>query len=164
MQLSRQDLTPPFALRHSSSRVEPLSDTIDFSRDDSWPWQSFGRTDEAVESRLDESEAAQKGIWGKQFKSKPESLMVPKRLPSRWAFRFIVPPEAPKLSRRELALKWVAENSKAYAGMWVVLDGDRLLASGNGAGKVAQAARALGVKIPSIIRIPEGEEIPFAGW
>ena len=167
MQLSYQYLPPlsaPSAMRYSSSRVEPRSDTIDSSWDDRWRWQSLGRTDEAIESRLDESEAAQTGIWGKQLKSEPESLTVPKRRPSRSAFRFIVPLEAPKLSRRELALKWVAENSKEYAGQWVALEGDRLLSSGPGAGDVAKAARALGVKIPSMIRIPVGEELPCAGW
>ena len=175
MQLSQQDLTPPSAptaLRYSSSRVEPLNDATDFwgrgwwsgSADAADESSRFQNQLRGAELRLDESETCQTGFSGQQLNSEAELPVGPRRPASRHAFRFYVPPETPELSQREKALQWVAENGKRFAGQWVALEGDRLLSSGPGAGDVAKAARALGVRIPSMIRIPVGEELPCAGW
>ena len=64
----------------------------------------------------------------------------------------------------DAAMRWIAKNGKDYAGQWVALDGGRLLASGQNGAEVANAARARGVKKPAMIRIPVGQELPFAGW
>ena len=179
MQLSHQDLTAPPApssLGYSSARIRSAIDTEAFMRDMAWQGQSVSPTDLPVRSgrverqvrqaglRRGEPEDVQTGLSGNQLISDRELPSDSERPANRHVFRYCVPPQAPKLNRRELALQWVARNSKDFAGQWVVLDGDRLLAHGTAAREVAQAARVHGVGTPAIIRIPEGEEIPFAGW
>ena len=179
MQLNRQDLTAPPAsssLGYSSARRRSAIDTEAFMRDIAWQGQSVSPTDLPVRServerqvrqaglRRGEPEDVQTGLSGNQLISDRELPSVSERPANRCVFRYYVPQEIPQLSQREKALQWVAQNGKEYAGLWVALEGDRLLSSGPGAGDVARAARNLGVKIPAMIRIPEGEELPCAGW
>ena len=61
-------------------------------------------------------------------------------------------------------LQWLLAHRRKYAGKWVALQGDRLLASGPNAREVYQAARRAGVKVPFVDQVPAFEETPFAGW
>ena len=65
-----------------------------------------------------------------------------------------------KQFRREM--KWIAENRHKFAGRWIALEGDCILAEGLTSkevfSKVANTAHP-----PLVIRI-EDEELPFAGW
>jgi Family of unknown function (DUF5678) len=58
----------------------------------------------------------------------------------------------------------VKEHGTEYAGRWVALDGDRLIASSHTEEEVANAARADGAYLPLVIYIPyqdEPDEIGF---
>lgn len=58
--------------------------------------------------------------------------------------------------------QWLASNREDYAGQWVALEGDRLLASGASAREVFSRVRHL-AHPPLVVRIEE-ENLPFAGW
>src|SRR5262249_1376851 len=61
-------------------------------------------------------------------------------------------------------LRWLSEHRSEYAGQWVGLNGDKLIASGPQAADVYEAVRKSGVELPLVTQIePEGE-LPFAGW
>ena len=64
--------------------------------------------------------------------------------------------------RFKLEVQWLTENRKHYAGQWVALVGSSLLASGNSAKSVFDAAR-IGNDTPTLLRV-DIEELPFAGW
>jgi|SRR5436853_589739 len=58
-------------------------------------------------------------------------------------------------------LGWLNENREEYAGQWVALKGDRLIAAGTSASQVFAAADAAGVDHPLVTRVDD--LIPFAG-
>jgi hypothetical protein len=66
------------------------------------------------------------------------------------------------LRRARESMRWVREHRSEYAGQWVALDGDRLVASGVDARGVYEQARVEGVAAPFVERV-EGEE-PEAVW
>ena len=69
----------------------------------------------------------------------------------------------PADARRE-EFQWLATESASYAGQWVALDGNRLVAHGDELAIVSAAARAAGAVRPLLTHIrPEGE-LPFGGW
>lgn len=65
--------------------------------------------------------------------------------------------------RRE-ELEWLARDSAPYAGEWVALDGNRLLAHGPKLSAVSASARAAGVEEPFFASVPDAQGAPFAGW
>jgi predicted DNA-binding antitoxin AbrB/MazE fold protein len=69
----------------------------------------------------------------------------------------------PVNERRE-ELRWLTEESSAYAGEWVALDGPRLVAHGEKLAAVSAAAKAAGVVEPFFARVPRALDIPFGGW
>ena len=69
-----------------------------------------------------------------------------------------VPEPDPEPNRR-----WMKEHRQEYAGQWVALDGERLIAHGSDAQAVFAAAKADGAYLPLIAFIPATDEPPFAG-
>jgi antitoxin (DNA-binding transcriptional repressor) of toxin-antitoxin stability system len=65
--------------------------------------------------------------------------------------------------RERTEFKWLALNRHRYAGRWVALDGDRLLAVGD-SGREVYAAIANQGRTPLVTRIEPEDELPFAGW
>jgi hypothetical protein len=63
-----------------------------------------------------------------------------------------------------LSVKWLAEHGTEYAGQWVALDGDRLIAHGEDAKEVYTAAEASGVKYPMVTQVEDLNAPPFAGF
>ena len=61
-------------------------------------------------------------------------------------------------------MRWVKEHGAEYAGRWVALDGDRLIASGQTEGEVAIAARADGAYFPLVIYFPHPDEPDEIGF
>jgi hypothetical protein len=59
---------------------------------------------------------------------------------------------------------WLAEHSDEYAGQWVALDGDQLLAHGLQFKEVLQTARLLGAPEALIVRAEASDALPFAGF
>jgi hypothetical protein len=68
-------------------------------------------------------------------------------------------------TQREREMQWIAEHSHEYAGQYVALDGERLIAHGTDGRAVLAAARQAGVKHPLISRIESLDEEAFwGGW
>jgi hypothetical protein len=61
-------------------------------------------------------------------------------------------------------MRWIKEHGVAYAGCWVALDGDRLIASGRTEGEVASAAKADGAYLPLVIYLPRSDEPDEIGF
>ena len=70
---------------------------------------------------------------------------------------------APGNGRREEFL-WLANESAPYAGQWVALDGNRLVAHGPELATVSAAARAVGVQRPLLTHLAPAGELPSGGW
>jgi len=65
--------------------------------------------------------------------------------------------------RERTEFMWLALNRQRYAGRWVALDGDRLLAVGDSAQEV-YAAIANHRQTPLVTRVETEDELYFAGW
>jgi hypothetical protein len=61
-------------------------------------------------------------------------------------------------------LRWLREHRLEYAGEWVALDGDKLVAHGVSAKQVYEAARMSGIDLPLVTQIEAADELPFGGW
>lgn len=77
--------------------------------------------------------------------------------------------EAPRTQGESCRLKasmlWISEHRTEFAGRWVSLDGDRLVASGDDAKTVFDAAREAGVAVPFLEQVESEDEGAFlAGW
>ena len=66
--------------------------------------------------------------------------------------------------RRDREFLWLDRHSGDYAGEWVALDGERLLAHGIDGRAVTQQAWEQGVKDPFVAKVPDAAELPFGGW
>jgi hypothetical protein len=69
-----------------------------------------------------------------------------------------IPEPDPEPNRR-----WMAAHKNEYAGQWVALDGERLIAHGTDANAVFAAARADGAYLPLVTFIPPADALPFVG-
>ncbi len=72
-------------------------------------------------------------------------------------------PERP-VTDFSLEHNWLKENSESYAGQYVCLDGDRLIAHGTSGREVLAVAKQAGVKVPFVTRIESSDDLPFGGW
>jgi len=63
-----------------------------------------------------------------------------------------------------LNMRWIEEHGAEYAGRWVALDGDRLIAFGQTEGEVAIAARNGGAYLPLVIYLPRPDEPDEIGF
>jgi len=61
-------------------------------------------------------------------------------------------------------MRWIKEHGAEYAGRWVALDGDRLIAFGQTEGEVAIAARNDGAYLPLVIYLPRPDEPDEIGF
>jgi predicted DNA-binding antitoxin AbrB/MazE fold protein len=71
--------------------------------------------------------------------------------------------QASSHERRE-GMLWLVNEAGPYAGKWVALSANRLIAHGTDAAKARAAARAAGVERPLLTHLPANGELPFAGW
>ncbi|MCC6342964.1 MAG: hypothetical protein IT166_12240 [Bryobacterales bacterium] len=61
--------------------------------------------------------------------------------------------------------KWIDENRDAYAGQWVALEGDRLVAAGVDPLRVFTDAKRQGVETPFVVHVLAEDPLPFVpGW
>lgn len=67
-----------------------------------------------------------------------------------------------QLTQQQKEAKWLAENRARYAGLWIALEGDELLASGPSAKEIfAQVAHR---SSPALVMQIESAPLPFSGW
>ena len=59
---------------------------------------------------------------------------------------------------RTREMKWIEEHKHEYAGQWVALDGDRLIAASPVRAEISVAVKADGAKLPLIHRIASPDE------
>jgi hypothetical protein len=72
--------------------------------------------------------------------------------------------ESPRTLRdRSREWAWLRDFGHEYAGQWVALDGDKLIASGPTLQEVAEAAEAAGVKDALTVRPEPRDALPYAG-
>jgi hypothetical protein len=67
-----------------------------------------------------------------------------------------------ELQVARLAMVWISENEERYAGRWVALRGNVLLAEGDSAGSVY--AQVANLDDPPFVVKVEVNDRPFAGW
>ncbi len=70
---------------------------------------------------------------------------------------------AEPVNERRFELDWLAKNGSAYAGQWVALDGNRLIAHGQKLADVSAKARDAGIAEPLFASVPD-DDLPFGGW
>jgi len=68
------------------------------------------------------------------------------------------------ISLRSMERAWLKLNRARYAGMWVALEGAKLVAQGSSARSVLNAAMSEGYEQPLVVHIPNEPELPFGGW
>lgn len=77
-------------------------------------------------------------------------------------------PEVRKSSRpyidRSRELAWLAANEEEYAGEWVFLDGDRLVAHGDDPLRFREIACAEGIEVPFIVHVRKDRGPSMGGW
>lgn len=59
--------------------------------------------------------------------------------------------------------QWVSEHKHEYAGQWVALDGNRLIAACLSHQEALDAADADGATLPLVLRIPSPDDLPYIG-
>lgn len=74
-----------------------------------------------------------------------------------------VPPPVPSIDRSH-EYNWLNEHAREYAGRWVALDGDRLIACGDKGAEVFAEAKAKGVDRPFLVHVEDPDGPPFAGF
>ena len=60
-------------------------------------------------------------------------------------------------------LKWLTRHAREYAGQWVALDGDRLIAHSTVASEVFEAADADGARLPLVTFVEDPDKV-YAGF
>jgi hypothetical protein len=61
-------------------------------------------------------------------------------------------------------MRWLSQHQREYAGRWVALDGDRLIAHGTDAGDVYAAAEADGAHLPLVTFIEDPDNRVTILW
>jgi hypothetical protein len=66
--------------------------------------------------------------------------------------------------QREAEMHWLKEHEAEFAGQWLALDGDRLVAHGTDASRVYQDAFAAGVEAPFVVYAEDPQKPQWGGW
>jgi hypothetical protein len=76
----------------------------------------------------------------------------------------------PKVSKASITIDfaktrdWLEQHRREYIGLWVVLDGDRLIGHGSDPRPLVARARAEGVTIPFVEFVRDESEPFMGGW
>ena len=60
---------------------------------------------------------------------------------------------------KDREMQWMVDHAREYAGQWVALDGDRLIAHGPDAKEVYAAANADGAYLPLVTQVEDPDKI-----
>lgn len=88
-------------------------------------------------------------------------LLPPPPAPAKPPLDKLVPCEPMPDRTREFA--WIEEHKREYAGQWVALDGDRLIAASPDRLDISAAIKAADSKRPLIHRISSPDDLPYIG-
>lgn len=88
----------------------------------------------------------------------------PRRLGANRALQQISEVQAAQAEHRRVQaeIDWITENRAQYAGRWVALVGNELIAVGDSAREVFDKTSAMAPQ-PVLVRV-EAESLPFSGW
>jgi len=100
-------------------------------------------------------------LW-REIESEREAAHLPKSEMLQCQSRAASPERAENNRQVEQEMHWLAENRDRFAGKWIALKGENLLAVGATAKEVF-AKVADQNPPPLVIRI-DAEDLPFAGW
>ncbi|MGA3201682.1 MAG: hypothetical protein ABSF12_04205 [Bryobacteraceae bacterium] len=70
----------------------------------------------------------------------------------------------PQVAKFLLEQQWVETHRDEFAGKWVALEGECLLASGDSAKIVYRLALDMGALRPLVLKVEPSNQPPFAGW
>ncbi len=70
--------------------------------------------------------------------------------------------QAERHRKHQQSLEWLSKNRRQYAGQWIALQGDKLLATGRTAKQVY--SQVLGQQSPPLVVKIDAEDLPFGGW
>ncbi|MGH9854331.1 MAG: DUF5678 domain-containing protein [Blastocatellia bacterium] len=62
------------------------------------------------------------------------------------------------------SMRWLAEHAREYAGQWVALDGERLIAHGPDARAIYAAANADGAYLPLVTQVEDPDAPSYIGF
>lgn len=101
--------------------------------------------------------------------SRPEQLELSQFLAKQVAQDAKQPVPSPEIEKheraRQLRAEWLKLNSAKYAGLYVALDGDRLLGTGKNYPEAYEAAKQAGVKNAYVDYVyPANYEGEMGGW
>lgn len=89
--------------------------------------------------------------------------LLRRETPRTWQDGSTPEEQAAKNKQFHKARQWIEDHKEEYDGQYVVLEGDRLIASGTDSKTVYNEARSKGFKSPFLVRI-KAERLPFGGW
>jgi hypothetical protein len=98
---------------------------------------------------------------------KAEQRKLRETLKREESFELVWPPAPHRLIDEpdmRPAFAWLAEHARDYAGKWVALDGDRLIASGDEAKAVYALAKADGAVLPLVTLVEDPDAPPYVGF
>jgi len=72
-------------------------------------------------------------------------------------------PQPEPMQDRTREWQWIKEHKHEYAGQWVALDGDRLVAASPIQQEVWDAVKTDHAKLPLVHRIPAPDDLPYIG-
>jgi hypothetical protein len=118
-----------------------------------------GATVEAIFNDIEKLPASEQAKLFRMLATKARQLIPSSSATAQGeAKRLPVPEPDPEPNRQ-----WLVAHKSEYAGKWVALDGDRLIAAGETEKEVADAAKADGAYLPLIVYIPSLDEPVFVG-
>jgi hypothetical protein len=71
---------------------------------------------------------------------------------------------ASRTPQRDIEMRWLSEHEAEFAGQWLALDGDRLIAHGPDAQEVYKEAFAAGVEAPFVVFAEDPQKPQWGGW
>ena len=116
-----------------------------------------------LEQRL-EAEAKRQGVSRDAFvRITLEEKLKPERESSASTLPRILARNLP-IKDRSCENEWLRNHRDEYAGQWVALDGEKLIASGDDLKEVVKTARSLGTPEALMLQVESRDALPFAGF
>lgn len=119
-----------------------------------------------LEAKIEE-EAKRKGLDKAEF----VRVVLEEKLKTETEDVLSALPSEPRVLARNLPIRdrsredeWIEKHRNEYAGQWVALDGENLIANGEDLKQVAKTARELGVPDALMVRVEPSDALPFAGF
>src|SRR5665213_3872395 len=111
-----------------------------------------------VRDVIDRSSEARK--IGSHPISEHQALPTVRKGPGRATYSFDARSASRRPTDRALELHWLTDHRREYAGLWVAVDRDRLVASDKDANVVFAAVKEEGIKHPFVVHLESVDSLP----